>query len=434
MGLYQIAVSILVIGLLVFFHELGHFLVAKWCGVGVLKFSVGFGPAIISFRRKETIYQISIIPLGGFVRMVGDIADVVTGDTTDTHGNDPSKAEDISGEAKAVGKKPLPAPEVTDPEIKRVMENKDYWFIHRPLREQAAIVVAGPVANLLLSVFILWLTIAIYGEAAPSTEPVIGGVSKTNPAALAGLKVGDRVKAMDGVPTRAWEDIFKTVRASNGKTIVFDLEREDGEVQISVTPKEEQAQGQKTFIVGIMPKTDMKGVGVGDAFISSLKGNYNWISMTFQGLWGMIRGQVSHKDLAGPIFIFSQAGEQAKKGLDSLLIFMAFLSVSLGVLNLLPIPVLDGGHLLFFLLEALFGPMSMRKKEIAQQIGATFLIGLMVLAISNDITREPIVDKEMEKWDVETPKPKSDPKKSVSPETSGSSGSGIIIDIERGVK
>lgn len=388
---HHVIVPILVIGVLVFIHEFGHFLLAKLCRVGVVKFSVGFGPAIFRVRRRETEYQIGAIPLGGFVRMVGDIPDMITGaQPTD---------DDVRGEASEEEKE-----EELSPELRAVLEDRSRWFIEKNFWQRSAIVIAGPLFNFLLAVVLVFGAVLLYGEENVVETARIGSVMKNSPAEKAGLKPGDIVHSIDGKAIDSWATLASTVHKGTGETLTLEVGREGKQHTLSVQPDLKEVRsytGEKidAYFIGIGPTLLRVQRGLLGAGRYGVLWTLDKTLLTYMGLWGMLTGQVSPKDLAGPLFILDAAGKQAKQGLENLLYFMALLSVSLAVLNLLPIPILDGGHLMFFIIEGIMGPVSMRKKEFAQQIGMLLLICLMVFALHNDIFRDTEAMKSQITWE-----------------------------------
>lgn len=375
---------IIVLGLLIFVHELGHFLVAKWCGVGVLRFSVGFGPAIVRFRRKETEYQLSIIPLGGYVRMVGDMPDYIT-----------SSPEEEK-------------PKAMVPEVQACLENRNRWFIEKSLGARAAIVFAGPWFNFVFAFVAVFISLLLYGEPYPIEEPIIGSVSKGSPAERAGLQVDDLVLSVNEVPIATWEKLATTIHSGTGNPVALKVKRGDQELFFELSPQLQEQPSldgnqAPVYMVGIKGKSAHKDVGLGVAAYDSGLWTVNVSALTYHGLWLMITGSISPKEIAGPVFIFQEANRKAQAGFEDFLMFLATLSVNLAVLNLLPIPVLDGGHLLFFLIEFLVGPISIRKKEFAQQVGVVLLLSLMVFAVHNDIFRDH-TDPGALKWEERSPK------------------------------
>jgi regulator of sigma E protease len=350
----SIIVAIVILGTLIFVHELGHFLVAKWSGVMVTRFSLGFGPRLLRWQRGDTEYAISAVPLGGYVKMLGE---------------DPE--EDVSGYDAARS------------------------FGAQLLRKRAAIVVAGPFMNLVTAFVAFTVVFAVFGASTPSEQPTIGGVMDGAPAAMAGLRAGDTVLAIDGKPVSTWEELAETVRGSGGRPVTLKVRREDStHTKVVVTPEERperSAFGEeigKAYLIGIERSFETAPVSVLSAIGLGAYQTYFWTKMTLLSIVKIFQGVVSARDLGGPILIVQAAGKQAELGIEYLLRFLGLISVNLGVLNLLPIPVLDGGHLLFFSFEAVRGrPLAMRHREMAQQVGLFLLLALMVFVFYNDISR-----------------------------------------------
>ena len=348
--IYAIGAAIIGLGVLIIIHEFGHFLVAKLSGVGVLTFSVGFGPKLWVKKIGETEYALSAFPLGGYVKMVGE---------------DPDE-------------------EVHAADIQRS-------FAHKGLLKRIAIVAAGPGFNLLLAVLLMMVAFTFYGVPVLSNQ--IGGVEPGSPAAQAGLQKGDRVVAVNDEPINQWEELSRKIKESQGRTLNLRIRRDDREMNVAVQPVKKEGKnifGEKKedWMIGIGSYVYVEkgnpGLALGKAF--SQTGEYS--VLTLLALYKMLKGDVSPKNLGGPIMIAQMAGQQAQEGLGSFIFFIAILSINLGVLNLLPIPVLDGGHLLFFLLEAIIGrPIEVKYREMAQQVGIFFLILLMIYAFYNDIAR-----------------------------------------------
>ena len=381
--------AVIILGVLIFVHELGHFLLAKCCKVGVLEFAIGFGPRIISKKFGETSYSLRAIPLGGYVRMVGDDPRLAHTDTP----------EGTAAEALLTGEN-----EPLDPETARLVADKSRWFLNQGLVGRSAIVLAGPMFNLGFALLLALVTVVVYGAGVPVTDAVIGGVMRDHPAERAGLKADDHVITIDGVAIQDWEQLAKTVATSEGRKLRFDIERakegaavpekltldvqgEPESVELALLTNNEPG---KAYKIGISPKVERRPVALAEAPRIALQHIWNLSSTTVKGVWYMIRGSISSKNIAGPIYIFGEAASSTRKGLAYAFDFMILLSVSLAILNLLPIPVLDGGHLLFFLLEALRGgrPLSLRALQIANNIGLAMLLGLMVFALGNDLIRE----------------------------------------------
>jgi len=340
------------LGLLVFVHELGHFAVAKRIGVKVLRFSIGFGPILFSRQRAETEYAVSAMPLGGYVKMLGE-----------------------------------------DDEDEIVAEPERAFATQTPLR-RSAIVFAGPAMNFIFAFVVYALLFAIVGAEVASNEPRVGGVAAGSPAEEAGLKMGDKVVAVDGQPTTTWEALAQTVRDSKGKPLVLSVDRDGQQVAITVTPKLRDSRTMfgedrgQVYLIGIEASHDWQRVGPLSALGMAAQQTATATYVVAQGLVLMVQGRVPLRELGGPIAIARAAGQQARAGARYYLSMLAFLSINLGVLNLLPIPALDGGHLALFGVEALLGrPIRQRHRELAQQVGLLLLLSLMVFVFYNDIHR-----------------------------------------------
>ena len=350
----NILIAIVILGLLIFVHELGHFAVAKWSGVTVLRFSLGFGPRLLAWRRGDTEYAVSAVPLGGYVKMLGD---------------DPEDEVPIADAARA--------------------------FSEQPLGRRSAIVLAGPLMNLVTASVAFTIVFAIFGAGNPSTAPKIGGVMENMAAAKAGLQRGDTVQTVDGKPISTWDELSQAVRASGGAELHMRVQRPDGAVHdIQVKPEERIEKSMfgeetgKAYLIGIERFVEIEPVSVVSAVRLGIFETYFWVKMTLLSVVKIFQGSVSARDLGGPILIVQAAGQQAERGLEYLIRFLGLISVNLGVLNLLPIPVLDGGHLLFFACEAVRGrPLALRQREMAQQVGLFLLLALMVFVFYNDISR-----------------------------------------------
>jgi regulator of sigma E protease len=348
--IYSIAAAVVGLGLLIVFHEFGHFLFAKLSGVGVLTFSVGFGPKIWVKKVGETEYALSAFPLGGYVKMVGE-----------------------------------------DPDEQVSAQDIDKSFAHKGLIKRIAIVVAGPGFNLLLAVLLLMGVFTFYGVPVMSTQ--VSGVEKGSPAELAGIQKGDRITAIDGFSVNEWEELSSRIKGSGGKPLNVQVRRGAETVDISVQPTQKEGRtifGERKddWIIGIGSQVSIEKGNPGLAVVRAFYQTYEYSRLTLLAFYKMIVGDVSPRNIGGPILIAQMAGQQAQEGLGSFLAFLAVLSINLGVLNLLPVPVLDGGHLLFFLVEAVIRkPVSVRYREMAQQVGICLLALLMVYAFYNDIVR-----------------------------------------------
>lgn len=343
--------TIIVLGILVFVHELGHFLLAKKLGVGVLTFSLGFGPKILGRKIGETHYQIAMVPLGGFVKLVGE-----------------------------------------NPEEKVKEEDLSRSFSNQPVWKRALIIAAGPFFNFFLAV-VLFSTTNLFGI--PYSPPKVGEVNPGLPAEAAGLRKGDLILSINGQDLKTWEDLSRIIRGSQGKELHLKVKRAEEILELRVFPKPSTVKnlfGEEvsTFVIGITHSGEVliekvnPLVALGTGFVQTYQG----IKLTIIGIIKLIQRVIPAKTIGGPILIAQMAGEQAKRGLLSLVLFTAILSINLGVINLFPIPILDGGHFIFLILEAILRkPISIRKMEIAQQVGLILIILLMLFAFYNDLIR-----------------------------------------------
>ncbi len=348
---YAIVAAVIGLGILVVIHEFDHFIIAKKTGVGVLTFSVGFGPKLLVKKIGETEYALSAFPLGGYVKMVGE---------------DPEE------------------------EVKEVDIQKS--FSHQGLVKRVAIVAAGPIFNLLLAVVLFAWIFMIYGIPVLTTQ--VGGADPDMPAAQAGIEKGDRIVSVDGQAITNWEELSNRIKESQGRALNLIIQRDNRQIDITVQPVKREGRnifGEQTdvWVVGItggevIVQKVSPWSAVGQAFAKTEE----FTRLTLVALYKMIIGDISPKNIGGPLLIAQVAGQQAQAGLRSFLFFIAILSVNLGVLNLLPIPVLDGGHLFFFLIEGIIGrPVKLEHRERAQQVGIFVLILVMIFAFYNDIAR-----------------------------------------------
>ena len=343
--------AIIVLGILVFVHELGHFIMAKRLGIGVITFSLGFGPKLLGRRIGETQYQIAAVPLGGFVKLIGE-----------------------------------------NPEEEVKEEDRARSFSAAPIWKRSLIVAAGPFFNFLLAIA-LFSTINLFGV--PSLPAKIGELSPGLPAEEAGLKKGDAVLSIDGEKVSKWDDLSRIIRGSNGKELTLQVKRNEETFEVKVVPQSSKTKNLfgeeiQIFMIGIQPSDDViiekvnPVVALGMGFAQTWSG----IKLTVVSIWKLIERVIPAKTIGGPILIAQLAGEQARRGLVSFALFMAILSINLGVINLFPIPILDGGHFVFLALEGILRrPISIRKMEIAKQVGLILIILLMVFAFYNDILR-----------------------------------------------
>lgn len=352
-----------VLTIVVFFHELGHFLVARWCGVRVLTFSVGFGPEIVGFNdRHGTRWKLSAIPLGGYVKFFGDENVASVPDQTTTAGMTESEKRES--------------------------------FHHQKVPSRAAIVAAGPIANFILAIVIFTAVFMVYGK--QSTTARVDSIQPESAAATAGFKPGDVVVDINGRKIANFADMQRIVGVNAGQPLEVTVDRAGSRVVLKATPalreiKDNFGNVHRLGVLGISrsnapDEIRTEKVGPVDALVLGADKTWFVVEQTMSYLGRMIAGRESADQLGGPIRIAQVSGQVATLGFGPILDLAAVLSVSIGLLNLFPIPLLDGGHLLFYLIEAVRGrPLSERAQEMGFRIGLAFVLMLMVFATFNDI-------------------------------------------------
>jgi len=349
-GISIISVIVL-LGVLIFFHEFGHYLAARMSGVGVTKFSLGFGPKIIGKKIGMTEYILSLIPLGGYVKLVGE-----------------SETEKLSPEEEKIS------------------------FSKQPVLKRIFIVLAGPLFNFLLAI-IIFSAVYLYGV--PALSSVVGEVQQESAAYEAGIKKGDKILSIDGKNIDYWDNIRQVIGQSQGRQVKIIIEREEQKNELFIQPKLSKTKNilgeeVEAYLIGISPSDNfiIEKRNVWEATIIGLQKTWEFSKLTLVVFVKMIKGEVSPKNLGGPIFIAQAAGTVAKEGVIPFLFLMALLSVNLAIINLFPIPILDGGHIMFNLIELVRGkPMSLKWQGVFQQIGFVFLILLMIFVVMIDIDR-----------------------------------------------
>jgi len=354
--LLSIIAFLFVLGVLVFIHELGHFIFAKLVKVRVEIFSLGFGKKLWSFKKGDTEYRISMIPFGGYVKPAGE-----------------------------------------NPEEER--EGAPWEFLSKSVGHRALIVGAGPVFNYLLAFFLFSLVLFV---GVPQWTATVGELKDDYPAKIAGLEKNDRILSIDGTEIKFWDELSEIIHSKTDSAPVrLNIKRDDQIFTKDIVPKVETittilGKEAKIGLIGIGPSDDTEIVRYG-FFKSIAQGGrqvFMVTKMTYFALFQMATGKISAKEIAGPVGIFKFTGEAAKQGFLYLLSFIGLLSVNLAILNLLPIPVLDGGHLLFLVWEKFRGkPASLKAQEIATKIGFSLIILLMMFAFYNDLARLGAFDK-----------------------------------------
>lgn len=482
--LTSIISAVIILGTLVLIHEAGHFLVAKRCGVRVLRFSIGYPPKLFGIRRGETEYVIGGTPFGGYVRMLGDEigdelgpsdvqvfltevsrdllqaadkaaaadpelrslleagkeqslkravgdgspASAVPTDASTAPADASTGIDPLFAVTQALGRSPDPeqtlrrilgrAPrederDLLDEVQKRGNSAEAIKFLseHRPpsmtrqiekrsfptqsLVKRFAIVLAGPAANIALAPVLLAI-VFMYGV--PTLLPVVGQAQKNMPAAKAGLLEGDHIQAINGVPVHSWDDLSTAIKKSDGTPIQLKLERKAGQgsavESLTITPVHVSEPGSLAgaqWVIGVLPRGDST-VERENPFIAlphAVRETFRMSGLLVVGIAKIFTGATPVRQaLGGPIMIAQMAGREARQGLASVLMFTVMLSIELGIINLLPVPMLDGGHLFFFAIEGARGrPLKVRHREIAQQVGLFLLVMLMAFVIFNDISR-----------------------------------------------
>ena len=346
-----VVAATVLLGVLIFVHEMGHFIIAKISGVGVVKFSLGFGPKILSKKIGETEYLLSAIPLGGYVKMVGE----------------------------------EPDEELSEGDLSKSFTNK-------PVIKRAGIVLAGPLFNIIFAIFAFFV-IHIVGVPILTTE--VGDTVEDSPAFEAGIQKGDLITSINGKEISKWEELTEIIQQSKGAELFMNIKRDGRYYEVQLRPKpyvDKNIFGEEieTYKIGVnaSDKTVTLRHNPFSAVLIGFQQTWWWTKLTGITIYKLIDRTVPAKSLGGPILIVQMAGQQAQAGLIYFLSFMAIISINLGIINLFPIPILDGGHLFFFLLEAIRGkPISIKKMEIAQQIGLVIIILLIIFVFYNDITR-----------------------------------------------
>ncbi len=350
-SLQSIFAFVFVLGILVFFHELGHYLIARRIGVKVLKFSLGFGPKLAGRKIGETEYLISAVPLGGYVKLLGE-----------------------------------------DPTEEMSPEDRGRSFSDQTVGKRIAIVMAGPVFNLILAALIF---VFLFMVGIPLLTTEIGDVIGDSPAMKAGVLPGDKIVAINGKEISLWDEMKEIIEKNREQAMTFTVQRGDNRIDLKITPMvvdDENPLKEKVRVgrIGVRPKGafTIKRYNPVSAVILGIERTWNITELTVLGIIKIFQREIPADTIGGPILILQMAGQQASEGFVNIMLFIAILSINLGVINLFPIPILDGGHIIFFLIEAVMGkPVSIKKREIAQQVGLFLLISLMLFAFYNDIMR-----------------------------------------------
>jgi regulator of sigma E protease len=334
-----------VLSLLIFVHELGHFLLAKLTGIRVERFSIGYPPRLFGKQIGDTDYCVSATPFGGYVKLSGMIDE-----SMDTDG--------VKGEP--------------------------WEFMSKPVWVRSLVIAAGPIFNVLLTILVFSIGTMIVGIP-ESIGPVVGRVAEKMPAQAAGLKEGDLIVRVEHQDITKWEDLVAIIHAAPEKPLLIEWQRDGQSQSATITPQLDKIQ--KIGLIGIEPKTQVRSAGVFESIASGTVSTYRLTLLIFKSFGMLFSGEVSLKEgLGGPVRIAQMAGDSARSGFGSLLMFTALLSLNLAILNILPIPALDGGHLLILLIEAIIRrPVSTKFRIVTQQIGMALLLALMIFVVFNDV-------------------------------------------------
>ena len=409
---------ILIFGSLVFFHELGHFIFAKRAGIMVREFAIGFGPKIVGLTRGETVYTLRLLPLGGYVRMAGEDMDTVELQPGFRVGLILNRNEQVT---KIVLNQNKQQPDMLFLETERSDLEKGLWiegydeedrlvrytvsrkavisengketliapynrqFGSKSLGNRAMTIFAGPLFNFILAFFIFLLIGLTQGV--PTYEPVISGVTENGPALEAGMQKGDLVTKINGESIDSWQQLAGKVQESAGEELSFEYERNGEVINSTIIPKTIKDKDQSYGQIGVMyespvEKNPLKAVAFG------AEQTYTWFVKIIELLGMLVTGQFTIDALSGPVGIYKATEEMAQHGVFNLMNWAAILSINLGIMNLLPLPALDGGRLLFFLFEAIRGkPIDRQKEGMVHFVGIMLLMVLMVVVTWNDIQR-----------------------------------------------
>lgn len=411
---------IVIFGALVFFHELGHLVFAKRAGILCREFAIGFGPKVFSFKKNETIYTIRLLPIGGFVRMAGEDPEVIEikpGYRVGLVLNAEEKVQKIvlnnkdkfpnaiimevenadiehelfvkgflEGDDDEVMKRYsiLANAVIVEDGVESQIAPYNRQFASKTLGQRTMAIFAGPMMNFVLAFFIFVLIALLQGI--PSNEPMLGKLTEDGAALSAGMKEGDVVQSIDDVEISNWSDVVEVIRKSPDKELTFLIERNGNEIEIPVTPNTQKLEDGTTIgIIGVyspVEKSPLKAITYGATE------TYFWTTEIFSALGKLITGQFSIDALSGPVGIYQSTDMVAQSGIYYLMRWAGMLSINLGIMNLLPIPALDGGRLLFFAVEAVRGkPIDRQKEGMIHFLGFALLMLLMLVVTWNDIQR-----------------------------------------------
>ena len=346
--------AVIVFCILVFVHEMGHYLVARWCGVRIEVFSIGFGKELFGWTDSHgTRWKFSIVPLGGYVRMYGE-----------------HSMESVLGETG----------------MAMTQEDRAVSFDHKTLAQRFAIVLAGPMANFIFAIAVLALLFGGAGirESRDVATYGIGAIVADSPAEQAGLMEGDRILSIDGRDIPDWASLVDAVQSSEGRELLLKVDRDGLVLTKRLQPNFNEASS--TYLIGIHAPFQVVTFGPFQSVGMAAERTWDYSILTLSAIGEIITGNRSLDDMGGPVKIVDMSNQVAQRGALDLVVFMAVLSINLGLLNLLPIPMLDGGHLMFYVIEAVRGkPLNERMQEYMLRAGLALLLGVMILVTLNDL-------------------------------------------------
>ncbi|MEK3800303.1 RIP metalloprotease RseP [Peribacillus sp. FSL H8-0477] len=413
-----IVAFIVIFGSLVFFHELGHLVFAKRAGILCREFAIGFGPKVFTYKKNETVYTIRLLPLGGYVRMAGEDAEnpelkpgyrvgllfnpegIVTKIVLDNKDKYPDlrvievEAADLEHKMMIQGyeegeEETLQTFKIAEDAVvvSEGVENQiapfERQFNSKSLGHRTMTIFAGPMMNFVLA-FVIFVIIGLFQGVAVD-EPRLGELTADGSAITSGLKNGDEIQSIDGNEVSSWQDVQEAIQKNPGKEIEFVVERGNKTEEILVVPQEVDREGEKVGVIGVYPPVEKSPI---NAFKYGFTETYFWTKQIFVILGSLITGGFSLDALSGPVGIYKSTEEVAKSGIFYLMKWAGLLSINLGIMNLLPLPALDGGRLLFFLVEFLRGkPIDRQKEGLVHFVGFALLMLLMILVTWNDIQR-----------------------------------------------
>ncbi|CEG22480.1 Regulator of sigma-W protease RasP [Planococcus massiliensis] len=409
---------IIIFGALVFFHELGHFLFAKRAGILVREFAIGMGPKILGITKGETIYTVRLLPIGGYVRMAGEDLDTIqiqAGHRIGVLLNADGKAQKVIMNQKTMYPDILLL-EVEEADLEKELYIKGYdeeeKFVRIEVARDAVVeengkeivlapydrqfdsksivhrfmtIFAGPLFNFILAFFIFSALGMMQGI--PTNEPIITEVTEDSPAAEAGMQNGDLVTNIDGKAIANWDELVAIVQDNAGNPLPFQVERGEEQLNFTITPEVSEQSPEEIGVIGVLYQSPFEKDFLG-SFVYGAERTVFWFQEIFRLLGMLVTGQFTIDALSGPVGIYKTTEEVAKYGIFTLMSWAGMLSINLGIMNLLPLPALDGGRLMFFIIEALRGkPVDRQKEGMVHFVGIMLLMVLMIVVTWNDIQK-----------------------------------------------